>query len=50
MFTLDNTTGYTAEQLAELNDELAERLAGLEQGTYEYYQAEKAFQNEVAGR
>lgn len=50
MFTTENTTGYTSEQLAALNAELAERLEGLEPGTDEYYQAEKAFADEVAAR
>lgn len=50
MLTNDNTEGYTAEQLAALNVELAERLAGVEPSTDEYYQIEKAFLDEVAGR
>lgn len=50
MFTKQNTQGYTDAELAALNTELAERLAGLEPGTDEYDQAEKAFSDEVARR
>lgn len=50
MFTFDNTTGYTSQQLDELNDELAQRLIGVEPYTDESYQIESAFSDEVAGR
>ena len=50
MFTPENTDGYTAEQLAALNAELAERLAGVEPGSDLYYQIEHAFADEVGHR
>lgn len=50
MFDQYNTTGYTNEQLAALNAELAARLAGLDPDSDEYQQAEKAFADEVARR
>lgn len=50
MFTTENTTGYTADQLAALNAERAERLAGLDADSDEYQQADKSFNDEVAGR
>lgn len=50
MFDRTNTTGYTDAELAALNAELTERLAGLEPGSDEYEQAEKAFHDEVARR
>lgn len=48
MFTQDNTTGYTNDQLAALNAELAQRLAGVDASELEA--VEKAFADEVAGR
>jgi len=50
MFTQQNTEGYTDQELDALNTELEERLSGLEPGTDEYYDAEKAFSDEVARR
>lgn len=52
MFSMDNTSGYTQAQLDALNAELAERLnqAGVEQGTDEASEIEKAFSDEVARR
>lgn len=50
MFNQDNTAGYTDAQLAALNAERAARLAGLEIGSDEHEQADKAFSDEVAGR
>lgn len=53
MFTQDNTTGYTDEQLAALNEELAARLAEVEEGPHaedERADLEKAFYDEVASR
>ena len=49
-FTQQNTDGYTDQQIANLNTELDERLAGLEPDSDEYQQAEKAFADEVARR
>lgn len=51
-FTADNTEGYTAAELAALNAELAARLqvAGVEPGSDEAAEIEKAFADEVAGR
>lgn len=49
-FTQDNTTGYSEAQLAALNDELSQRLVGVERGSDEWSQIEKAFADEVAGR
>lgn len=44
MFTQDNTRGcYTDDELDALNEELEERLIGLEPGTDEYYEVEGAF-------
>lgn len=48
MFTTDNTEGYTAEQLAALNAELAERLVDVPEDEIEA--VTKAFSDEVAGR
>jgi hypothetical protein len=50
MFTQENTEGYTEEELSTLNDELQERLEGLEPFTDEYDIAEKAFTDEVSKR
>lgn len=50
MFTQDNAPGYTTEQLAELNAELADRLDGIEPFSDEYHAVEKAFQDEVSHR
>lgn len=50
MFDSQNTEGYTQEELVDLNAELAERLEGLEFGSDEYNEAEKAFSDEVARR
>ena len=50
MFTADNTTGYTGEQLDALNDELKLRLAGVEPNSDEWHQIEQAFSDEVARR
>lgn len=50
MFDQYNTDGYTDQQLADLNAELAARLEGLEPESDEYKQAEKAFQDEVSRR
>lgn len=47
-FTQDNTTGYTDEQLAELNEELAQRLEGVDED--DRADVEKAFADEVASR
>lgn len=49
-FTQQNTDGYTDAQLAALNAELQQRLAGLDRDSDEYQQAEKAFHDEVAAR
>ena len=48
MFTTDNTEGYTAQQLAALNAELAQRLEGVSEE--ERADVAKAFADEVAGR
>ena len=52
MFTMDNTYGYTQEQLDALNDEWQDRAAagGWEEGSEEYLQQQKWFADEVAGR
>lgn len=49
-FTQQNTDGYTDEQLAALNVELAQRLVGLDRDSDEYQQTEAAFADEVARR
>lgn len=48
-FTDENTSGYTAEQLADLNAELAQRLNGIE-SPEDRAAAEQAFADEVARR
>lgn len=48
-FTDENTTGYTADQIAALNAELATRLAGIE-NPEDRIAAEQAFADEVARR
>jgi hypothetical protein len=50
MFTTDNTIGYTQQQIAALNAELAALLAGTEPNSDEAAQIEKAFSDEVASR
>lgn len=51
MFTDENTTGYTAEEIAALNAELAERLALIDPNdTDARTAAEQAFNDEVARR
>jgi hypothetical protein len=51
MFTDENTTGYTAAELAALNAELAARLAEIpEDNTDARNAAEKAFADEVSRR
>lgn len=52
MFTADNTTGYTQAELDALNAEFAARLAaaGVEPGSDEAHEMEKAFADEVARR
>lgn len=52
MFTKENTTGYTQNELDALNAEWAERVADrdLEPGTDEYYEEEKSFADEVSRR
>ena len=47
MITTDNTTGYTDDQIATLNEELYFRLTGVERGSDEWYQIEKAFFDEM---
>ena len=49
MFTADNTEGYTAAELAALNAELAQRLAGIEDPEAAFA-AEQAFADEIARR
>lgn len=52
MFTLDNTEGYTQQEIDALNAEwtaLAEEKS-LTEGTEEYWQEEKRFADEVASR
>ena len=48
----DNTTGYTQQQLDDLNQELEKRLqkAGVETASEQYYDTIKQFQTEVARR
>ena len=51
MFTADNTTGYTQEELDALNTELTERLDMIDPNdTDAREEAEKAFADEVARR
>lgn len=52
LFREDNTEGYSAEEMHELNLEWEARAEaeGLEEGTDEYNTAAKNFCNEVAGR
>ena len=51
MFTTDNTAGYTTEELAALNAELAAILAEIDENDVEaHYAAEKAFADEVSRR
>lgn len=51
-FRMDNTEGYTQEQLDAFNREWRERAEAedLEPGTDEYKEMEKAFADEVARR
>lgn len=50
-FRMDNTEGYTADELAALNAEAAKRVPELmEQFGIDEYAACKAFADEVAGR
>ena len=42
MFTADNTTGYTTDQLDALNYALKLKLAGVEPNSDEWHQIEKA--------
>lgn len=49
-FTLENTTGYTAAELDALNDELADRLTGIDENSPEYIEEVKAFMDEVSRR
>lgn len=48
MFTTDNTEGYTAQQLAALNSELAQRLVDV--ADEDRADVESAFNDEVARR
>lgn len=52
MFSTDNTEGYTVAQIEALNAEFAARLeaAGVEAGSDEAMEMEKAFADEVARR
>lgn len=52
MFTSENTTGYSAEELAALNEELRRRIAdaGAEPGSDEAVEIEKSFNDEVSRR
>lgn len=49
-FTDENTIGYTAEELDVLNDELANRIAGIDENSPEYTEEVKAFRDEVSRR
>ena len=42
MFTADNTTGYTTDQLDALNSALKLKLADVEPNSDEWHQIEKA--------
>lgn len=51
MFTSENTTGYTAREMEDLNAELAEILAAIDPDDLDArYAAEKEFWDEVARR
>lgn len=49
-FTDENTIGYTAEELNVLNDELANRITGIDENSPEYIEEVKAFRDEVSRR
>jgi len=51
-FRMDNTGGYTQQQLDELNKELQERIesSGVVLGSSEYEELIKNFNDEVARR
>lgn len=48
MFTTDNTEGYTTQQLAAFNAELAQRLVGVHEA--DRAAVEQAFADEIASR
>ena len=50
MFTQQNTTGYSAEELDLLNAELADQLEGIDPNSPEGIEIEKYFADEVASR
>lgn len=50
MFTLQNTDGYTQEQLDEINEEFSDRWDSGEWAGWDLDDAEKAFAHEVAKR
>lgn len=49
-FTLENTEGYTRAELDVLNDELAARLAGIDETSPDFFEEVKAFRDEVSRR
>ena len=51
-FTMDNTEGYTQSEIDAINTELSQRLAlaGIEPGTDEAMEFEKAFADEISSR
>ena len=51
-YRMENTQGYTQQQLDELNEELEMRLesCGHEPGSWMYDEEIKCFDDEVAGR
>jgi len=49
-FTLDNTSGYSQEQIDALNAELDSRLEGVERFSEEYDAICQRFADEVAAR
>jgi len=49
-FTMENTDGYTPEELVQFNIEEDAILAGIEPGSVEYHDAVQAFQHEMSRR
>ncbi len=50
LFTIENTTGYTPQELDALNAEAQVHLQGIEPYTNEWYEAQKQFCDEIARR
>ena len=50
MFTSDNTSGYSSEEIAALNFELMDVLGDLKKGSDAYMNRAKVFHDEVSRR